>query len=306
MVRERLRPTTQHVVDHACRRDACTAKRADAYPDLQRQPPDRNLPPIGGWATNSGISANRAFWYKCGALRSDFVPPTNHWGLRTMSLTTVKQTYEKLGRSDPLYAVLSNKKLQHNRWDPQKFFETGVKEVHEVLRYLRDVGRKLPFSALDFGCGVGRLSQALAEHFQSVVGVDIAESMVQRAREFNRFGNRVVYLANATDELRMLDDDSFDFVYSNITLQHIPPEHGKNYLREFLRVLCPGGVALFQVPSGRAYQAGSLGNSSTTSAVAISAACGGRSADAPRWKSTTSRGPRSSRSSQPPAAFSSM
>ena len=113
--------------------------------------------------------------------------------------------------------------------------------------------------ALDFGCGVGRLSQALAEHFQSVVGVDIAESMVERAREFNRFGDHVVYLANATDDLRILDSDSFDFVYSNITLQHIPPEHGKNYIREFLRVLRPGGLALFQVPNGRAYRPGSVG-----------------------------------------------
>ncbi len=177
-----------------------------------------------------------------------------------MSLKTVKQTYEKLGRDDPLYAVLSEKKFQHNRWDPQAFFETGAKEIDEALRYVQDAGCKLQFQrALDFGCGVGRLSQALAERFQNVVGVDIAESMVERAREFNRFGDRVVYLANATDDLRMLDGDSFDFVYSNITLQHIPPEHGKNYIREFLRVLRPGGLALFQAPSGRPYRSGSLG-----------------------------------------------
>ena len=174
-----------------------------------------------------------------------------------MSLKAVKQTYEKLGRDDPLYAVLSEKKFQHNRWDPQAFFATGVKEIDEVLRYLQKVGCQPQFQrALDFGCGVGRLSQALAEHFPSVVGVDIAESMVERAREFNRFGDHVVYVANASDDLRILDSDSFDFVYSNITLQHIPPEHGKNYLREFLRVLRPGGLALFQVPNGRAYRTG--------------------------------------------------
>jgi SAM-dependent methyltransferase len=198
--------------------------------------------------------------YKSSALRRIPSPLINHTGLNTMSLQAVKQTYEKLGRDDPLYAVLSDKRFQHNRWAPHAFFETGAKEIDEVLRYVQDVGCKLEFHrALDFGCGVGRLSQALAEHFQSVVGVDIAESMVQRAREFNRFGDRVVYLANVTDDLRMLDSDSFDLVYSNITLQHIPPEHGKNYIREFLRVLRPGGLALFQVPSGQPYRPGSFG-----------------------------------------------
>ncbi len=112
--------------------------------------------------------------------------------------------------------------------------------------------------ALDFGCGVGRLSQALAEHFERVVGVDIAESMVQRAREYNRYGDRVVYLVNTSDDLEILDSNSFDFVYTNITLQHIPPEPAGKYIREFFRVLRPGGVAIFQVPSGKPYKAGSV------------------------------------------------
>jgi SAM-dependent methyltransferase len=177
-----------------------------------------------------------------------------------MSLKNVKKTYEKLGADDPLYAVLSEKKFQHNRWNPKDFFSTGLKEIDDVLHYVEGTNCKLQFRrALDFGCGVGRLSQALAERFDCVVGVDIAESMVQRAREYNRFSDRVQYIANANDDLRMFDNDSFDFVYSNITLQHIPPEHGKNYIREFLRVLRPGGLALFQVPSGRAYRPGSFG-----------------------------------------------
>ena len=37
-------------------------------------------------------------------------------------------------------------------------------------------------SALDFGCGIGRLSQALAEHFDQVYGVDISPKMIELAR----------------------------------------------------------------------------------------------------------------------------
>jgi len=175
-----------------------------------------------------------------------------------MNLDHTKKTYEKLGRDDPFYAVLTVPRFRHNRWDPQEFFLTGEHEIRDVLHYLSSVG--LSFTrgkSLDFGCGVGRLSQALADHFESVVGVDIAESMVEKARELNRHGARVQYTANFVDDLRIFPDASFDFIYSSITLQHIPPNANRQYVAEFMRVLRPGGVALFQVPNGKPYAPGS-------------------------------------------------
>jgi ubiquinone/menaquinone biosynthesis C-methylase UbiE len=47
----------------------------------------------------------------------------------------------------------------------------------------------------------------------------------------------------------MLSDGSFDLVYSRITLQHLPPRHIRSYLREFVRVLRPGGLLIFQLPA---------------------------------------------------------
>ena len=127
-----------------------------------------------------------------------------------MTLEILKRTYEKLGRDDPLYAVLSRRGLRHNKWDPAEFFQTGKREIRGVLQYADHLGLPLLRQrVLDFGCGVGRLSQALAEHFERVVGVDIAESMVQRAREYNRHGDRVDYLVNTTDNLEILDSNSF-------------------------------------------------------------------------------------------------
>lgn len=176
-----------------------------------------------------------------------------------MTLEFVKRTYEKLGRDDPLYAVLSDKSLRHGKWDPAEFFRTGEREIQGVLEYVDRLGLTLGRRrALDFGCAVGRLSQALAEHFEQVVGVDIAESMIEKAREFNRHGDRVSYRVNSVDNLEILDSNSFDFVYTNITLQHVPPEAAGNYIREFFRLLRPGGVAIFQVPSGKQYEARSL------------------------------------------------
>ena len=40
-------------------------------------------------------------------------------------------------------------------------------------------------SALDFGCGVGRLSHALADLFLNVTGIDVSPTMVAKANELN-------------------------------------------------------------------------------------------------------------------------
>jgi ubiquinone/menaquinone biosynthesis C-methylase UbiE len=106
-------------------------------------------------------------------------------------------------------------------------------------------------SALDFGCGVGRLTQALASHFEQVCGVDIAPAMIEHARRYNRQGSRCEYLVNETTHLRRFADEQFDFIYSSITLQHMPPRFAKKYIVEFVRVLRPAGLLLFQLPSRR-------------------------------------------------------
>jgi SAM-dependent methyltransferase len=176
-----------------------------------------------------------------------------------MSLDHTKKTYEKLGREDPFYAVLTVPRFRHNRWDPKEFFATGEEEITDILKYVDKL--KLPVvrrKALDFGCGVGRLSQALGDHFESVVGVDIADSMIQKARELNRHGGRVEYVVNSVDNLSTFPSASFDFIYSSITLQHVPPPANRRYVAEFMRLLQPGGVAIFQVPNGKAFAAGSM------------------------------------------------
>ena len=169
-----------------------------------------------------------------------------------MALKHVQRTYDALGAEDPLYAVLSFPGKQGNRWDPEVFFQRGEREINEVLADLEQRGIQLRRQrALDFGCGVGRLTQALADHFERADGVDISHTMVQAAREYNRHGESCNYHVNTEPDLSLFGDGQFDFVYSNITLQHIPPEASESYIRDFFRVLRPGGITLFQVPSGR-------------------------------------------------------
>jgi len=93
--------------------------------------------------------------------------------------------------------------------------------------------------ALDFGCGAGRLTQALARHVERVTGVDISERMVALARQ-HCSDERVCFVQNVRPDLKVFACRSFDLVYSRITLQHIAPRYTRRYLREFIRVLGAG------------------------------------------------------------------
>ena len=137
-------------------------------------------------------------------------------------------------------------------WDVEKFFQSGVFEIDAMLRYAESFQplREKRY-ALDFGCGVGRLTQALASHFERVCGVDISPAMIQHARNYQGSEGRSEYLVNETGDLHQFRDSQFDFVYSSITLQHMPARFAKQYIAEFLRVLNPAGLLLFQLPSHR-------------------------------------------------------
>lgn len=166
-----------------------------------------------------------------------------------MRLKLLQKNWNKLGKEDPLFAVLTYKDKRGGKWDEREFFETGKKEVKEVIDYLKSLKIKLVYGrALDFGCGVGRLTTPLADYFSEIHGADIAPSMITLAKGRNRCPGKCFYHLNDQDNLSLFPNNQFDFVISKITLQHMEPQYAKNYIKEFLRVLRPGGVAVFQIP----------------------------------------------------------
>jgi 2-polyprenyl-3-methyl-5-hydroxy-6-metoxy-1,4-benzoquinol methylase len=169
-----------------------------------------------------------------------------------LNLRSLQKHWDLLSRQDPLEAILARSENKNVPWDVEKFFQSGVLEIDAMIRYAESF-RPLPERklALDFGCGVGRLTEALAAHFDRVCGVDISPEMIQHARAYQRSGSRSQYLVNETGDLRQFAESQFDFVYSSITLQHMPPHFAKRYILEFLRVVDPDGLLLFQLPSRR-------------------------------------------------------
>ena len=169
-----------------------------------------------------------------------------------MDIRQLQKNWDAYGRKDPLFAIVSWADKKDNKWDLEEFLQLGVQEVDALLDYIATLNRPLQRGhALDFGCGVGRLTQALAAHFDRVAGVDIAPSMIEQARRINRFGEKCQYHLNERSDLRLFPDRQFDFIYTNITLQHMEPRYSKGYLLEFLRILKPGGLLVFQLPGER-------------------------------------------------------
>jgi SAM-dependent methyltransferase len=176
-------------------------------------------------------------------------PAAAYRSVAAIDLSELQRTWNFLGRADPLWAILADPRYEGNRWNVEEFFRLGQAEIDDLFERIGALGVPvIQGRALDFGCGVGRVTQPLCRYFDAVVGVDIAPAMIELAGRFNRFPQRCTYVLNTQDALAAFETASFDFVYSRLVFQHMRPELTERYLAEFFRVLRAGGLAAFQIP----------------------------------------------------------
>lgn len=173
------------------------------------------------------------------------------------ALRSLGNDWETLAAADPLWAILTDPGTRGGKWDVHAFFESGRREVRLLMQELAE-NHLLPHDAetrekqgnsLDFGCGVGRLTQGLGEHFRLAVGIDISPTMIRLADEHNRLGDRCRYVLNAAPDLAILGDATFDLCYSFIVLQHMPWAAAQAYLADMAVRLTPTGLLVFQLPA---------------------------------------------------------
>jgi SAM-dependent methyltransferase len=108
-------------------------------------------------------------------------------------------------------------------------------------------GRK----ALDFGCGAGRSTRFLRGLGFDVVGVDVSEPMLARARERDPRGD---YRRIPDGDLGSLPAGAHDLVLSAFTFDNIPTMENKVTLfRGLKRLLSPGGRIVNLVSSPEIY-----------------------------------------------------
>ena len=164
----------------------------------------------------------------------------------TKTLDEYAREWQGNAEADALWVILTDSQLYGKKWNVEDFFATGAEEIGRIFRFVEQSSIPVPSGVfLDFGCGVGRISKALRKKFARGYGIDISQKMIDLARVYVP---DVAFTVNQTDSLEHWGDSSVDFVYSHIVLQHIPNEYQRRYIDEFLRIMRPGGLAVFQIP----------------------------------------------------------
>ena len=154
--------------------------------------------------------------------------------------------WDDLALVDPFWAVLAADDKRGGGWEPTEFFATGEADIEEMLATAAQLGRPTRHErALDFGCGVGRLTRALARRFDEAVGIDVSERMLEHARRLNADTPNVTFASS--DEP---PPEPFDLVVANLVLQHLPSKAlARVYIGQLIKATRPDGLLVFQLPT---------------------------------------------------------
>ena len=157
----------------------------------------------------------------------------------------MRREWDERARADAFY--YSTWKVGH-RWDPDEFLQSGERDFqHFVEPVIEELGLDpANCEVLELGCGVGRMTGALARRFGRVHATDVSPEMLSRARELCPDLPNVSWLL--TDGYSLpIPDASLDFAFSFLVFQHVPlKEIILRNVAEMLRVTRPGGGFLFQ------------------------------------------------------------
>lgn len=159
--------------------------------------------------------------------------------------------WHEFARRDPYTYIMTGVRSG----DRQQFWETGEIAVSQELLPIVQEFCAARGTAVEIGCGVGRLVVPLAHYFQTVIGIDISPEMVRQARQnaqsrnLTNVGFHVA--ADLHSSIATLDGNA-DFVYSLLVFQHIEEFSAiESYLQLVSSWLSPTGVAYLQFDTRR-------------------------------------------------------
>jgi SAM-dependent methyltransferase len=157
----------------------------------------------------------------------------------------MRRFWDEAAERDAFFYV--DDRLRYGDPDLEAFWAEGPKVVARVLDI---VGARIEpgDTVVEIGCGVGRLTRALAASAERVVALDISERMIELARRHNAHLDGVEWIVGDGESLAPVADASADACFSHVVFQHVPdPRITLGYVREMGRVLRPGGWSAFQV-----------------------------------------------------------
>lgn len=160
-----------------------------------------------------------------------------------------RTAWDALARANAPWAVVSTPEFASG-FDEDDFFASGEREVAAIIEYLADAHGLHPTRdrAIDFGCGLGRLTRALATRFDDVIGVDVSPEMLRRSAALSPDDHVTWVPAAKPEDLRSLP--AADFCLSLIALQHVASHRRvAEYVTALVALLKPGGIAVLHVPA---------------------------------------------------------
>jgi len=158
---------------------------------------------------------------------------------------SMRSFWDERAEEDPFYFV--DNRQRYGEPEMERFWGGGREAVANMLGLL-GVSLKPTDVVVDIGCGVGRMTRALAERAGTVKGVDVSERMLEVARRENAHLENVEWVLGNGTTLAPIRSESVDCVFELVVFHHIPdPEITLGYIREIGRLLRPGGFAALQV-----------------------------------------------------------
>lgn len=162
-----------------------------------------------------------------------------------------ERIWEFFGENDPYFAVNTISDMRSESIDEEKlkvFFESGEDYVKKIWQEIEKhfISGFSPHRALDFGCGVARLTLPIAKRSGETVGVDISINMLEvAAKNADLLKIKNVSFIKGDDELSKLTGE-FDFIHSFIVFQHINPKIGEVIFKKMVGMLSEGGIGVVQ------------------------------------------------------------
>jgi len=160
----------------------------------------------------------------------------------------MQQEWDQRSRENAFHYIAS----WQDQWNEEQFLLSGEQDVQRLVDPFLTASGFVPSDkrVLEIGCGVGRMSFALAKRFAVVDALDISGEMIKRANTIKEHLSieNVNFSAGSGRGLNQCSDESVDFAFSFIVFQHIPEVAIiESYIREMGRVLKRGGLFRFQV-----------------------------------------------------------
>jgi SAM-dependent methyltransferase len=156
----------------------------------------------------------------------------------------MRRFWNARAREDAFYFV--DTRQPYGAPEPERFWNS--EELVDFILNGLDVRVQRTDTVLEIGCGVGRITRALAARAAEVIALDVSDEMLDRARRYNPDLDRVRWMQGDGMSLAPVGNETIDACVSVVVFQHFPdPSIALGYVRDVGRVLRPGGWAALQV-----------------------------------------------------------